>query len=334
MPEQLPADAVFDEKDSLQLLFRYVIMPSGLVARLIVRRSEDIKAQWVCKNAVILFNDNHGCGAKIEEYYLPNDGNRYIRICVNGESAENRKIYLANLKETLLEVQKTWFKHLLYEEMIPCTCTECSGEDTLQLISMSSIKQRLRKNYSVIACQKGNDIPILPLLGGTFTLNIDKGIETVEQLIAAIQSGQLSKDVVINLINVIGSDNVIAQSLKDTKFNHQSPKHQQQDMKIDKIEILGGQVNFADRIDKIEYHAESDISKEDFEALKSALLQLSPEQTQQLQQKVEIVKALPEKERTTRIQELKTFLLETGIAINQNLAASAIWDILSMLPGG
>ncbi len=225
-------------------------------------------------------------------------------------------------------MQKTWFKHLPYEEMIPCTCTECSGEDTLQLISMSRIKQRLSKNESKIECPKGNDVPILPLLGGTFTLNIDKNIETIEHLIAAIQSGQLGKDVIINLINVIGSENVIAQGFYDAEFNYQSPKHNR-NMEIKNLNIFGGQVTFAERIDKIEYHAESGISKEDFERLKAALLQLSPDQTQELQQKVEIIEALPEKDRTTLIQELKTFLLETGIAINQNLAASALWGILS-----
>jgi internalin A len=327
MKEQLPPDAVFDEKGSLQHLFRYEIMPPGLVARLIVQLHEDIQAQWVCRKAVLLHNQTHGCTAKIEEYYLPNDANQYIRICVQGKAAE-RKIYLAILNKALLSVQKTWFKHLHYEEMIPCNCGECQAKSSLQLIAMSKIKLRLEKAKSDVGCPSGNDVPILPLLGGTYTLNIDKNIETIEELLAAIKSEKLGKEVAINLINVIGSDNIIGQHLRDANFTAHAKQHQ--GMNIKKVEIHGGQVTFAERVGKIKYQAGLGLDKKEVEALKVALQQLPEPAQQTLQQQLEAVAAAPEAERPRLLGEVRTFLLETGIAIGQNLSASALWEMLGM----
>jgi len=311
-------------------LFRYEIMPPGLVARLIVRLNEDIKDELVCKNAVILENSNHQTLAKVEEFRLPNDAYKYIRICVIGQASE-RKAYLAILKKTLFDVQNDWFKTLVYEEIIPCPCADCIKKRIPQPILLSAIRKRIEKGYDTIPCPSGNDNKVWELLGDAYTLGIPKDIDTIDALTKWIQTQSISRDGVTNIINLIGDNNVVKQALQDTDLSTNSPKYNK--MKITN-NISGGQVNFADRIDKIEYHAGNGITQKDFDEFKQSLKQLSLVQQQAVTQRLTVIESLPAESRSLGIQELPNFLLDTGVALGQNLSATFIYDILKLLVGG
>ena len=82
----------FDYTDALSLIFKYEVMPSGMVARVLVRMSDYIQDDLISSTAGVLFKEN--CKALIEEYYLDNDANSYIKISVTGDS--NQKKYFLN----------------------------------------------------------------------------------------------------------------------------------------------------------------------------------------------------------------------------------------------
>jgi Leucine-rich repeat (LRR) protein len=72
-----------DFSDGLQIIFKYEIMPKGLIPRLLVRKSEYIFKDLICNSAGILFHDN--TYAYVTEHFEKNDANRYIKIITKGE---------------------------------------------------------------------------------------------------------------------------------------------------------------------------------------------------------------------------------------------------------
>jgi len=168
MPSILPNNIIDFKQNNLSLIFKYEVIPSGLVPRLIVRLSDYIKDNLISSNAGIIEKENSI--AKIEEYDFKNDANKYIRITVIGEN----KIQLLNLiRNELIEIQKDWFENLEIQELIPCNCSDCKKNIDKNLYLKSDLIKRTKNNKYTIECQTSYDnVEILKLLGEVYDKKI------------------------------------------------------------------------------------------------------------------------------------------------------------------
>jgi len=102
-------------------------------------------------------------------------------------------------------------------------------------------------------------------------------------------------------------------------------------MKINKINIHGGNVNFADKIDKIIYNQNLGISKGQFSELIDAIKSLPADQLSVLEKDFSrIHKAGNDEEKTSICQRIKTFLINNGIPVAHSLTASALFELAKM----
>jgi hypothetical protein len=100
-------------------------------------------------------------------------------------------------------------------------------------------------------------------------------------------------------------------------------------MKIGKVEITGGQVNFADRIEKIEYNEGLGIGKEELDKLKEGVKGLSAEKKAELDTQYDELRGADTEEKKKSIGErIKEFLVKNGIEAARSLAVEAIKKIL------
>lgn len=172
MPENIIDEPVFNDEYNLTWLFKYEIMPSGILAKSIVRLSDYILDNNVSKNAVLLRKDN--TKALLEEYYVDGDANKYIKIFVSGTKYECLD-FLNEIKGVLKSIHKDWFKFIVYEEYIPCICSICKNKKEAELHSIDEISKRINNNKKDINCKKlGDDVSIAELIGHVSKKNSEK----------------------------------------------------------------------------------------------------------------------------------------------------------------
>jgi GTPase SAR1 family protein len=100
-------------------------------------------------------------------------------------------------------------------------------------------------------------------------------------------------------------------------------------MKIDKINISGGQVAFADSIENLVYNEDLRISEKDLEALKAAVKALPPDKQAELNSQYDdFSKAETEENKKSTAKKIKDFLVENGIAVARGLTVEALKMIL------
>lgn len=175
MPENLPENNFSNE--GIKVLFKYEIMPSGMVARVLVRLNEFIEGDLISRTAGIL--SNSGNRAKIEEFYLNNDANRYIRIIVNGKK-NTQKQFLDLIKREIIIVQKDWFENLQINELIPCICCECVNSNSPSLFEIEELKKWISKEKFFKECKiSAADVNIFEMLGEVYDFGFNKKIENL-----------------------------------------------------------------------------------------------------------------------------------------------------------
>jgi internalin A len=186
MPKNI-ADYQFNYTDALTLIFKYEVMPSGMVARVLVRLSDYIEEDLISSTAGVLRKDK--CVAFLEEYYLDNDANSYIRVSVKG-SPKDKKYFLNEIRNELLRVQKAWFDQLIADELIPCNCTECINSENKYYISKDQIEKYLKKDkpiFNVQCHESGEYVNVFNLLGEIMELKISEKVETLESFLKLIK---------------------------------------------------------------------------------------------------------------------------------------------------
>ncbi|MCY0968286.1 leucine-rich repeat domain-containing protein [Chryseobacterium wangxinyae] len=168
MPNELPVNNI-DFSDGLQIIFKYEIIPKGLISRILVRKSNYIFNNLICSNAGILFNDN--TYVLITEHFEKNDANRYIKIIAKGE---NEVQFLQELRSELISVQHSWFSSLEVVELIPCNCNECKKSLSPELYDKNfDLVRRTKKGKIKIECRKSDEqVEILSLLGAVYDKKI------------------------------------------------------------------------------------------------------------------------------------------------------------------
>lgn len=98
-------------------------------------------------------------------------------------------------------------------------------------------------------------------------------------------------------------------------------------MEIENINISGGNVNFADRIESIVYNENFGISKEEFDESKETIKKLSQDkQAQLIKMSAELTDTAAEQKQPI-IERIQNFLYENGVPIAQSLTAAAIFEL-------
>jgi GTPase SAR1 family protein len=203
---------------------------------------------------------------------------------------ENKKELLGIIRKNIKDINDS-FQSLQIREMIPCNCTKCKESQTQYYYRLESLRRRLRDGQDTVQCDESYD-----------ELNIH----------------EILGDVVIYERDEKGRPIIFAKEYYGGDR-----------MKIERIDISGGQVNFADRIEKIEYKEGLGISEQELEKLKEGIRALSVEKHGLLNtQCEEFKKADTEKKSKLIGHKIKNFLIENGIAVARGLTVEAIKIIL------
>lgn len=108
------------QSNHLKFEIRYKFMPKGILTRLIVKMNQDIFENKYWRYGVVLHYS--GTKAIVREKYFENK----ISIELSGP---HKREFLFLIRKNINEIHKD-FNKIRFEEMIPCTCSECSESET------------------------------------------------------------------------------------------------------------------------------------------------------------------------------------------------------------
>lgn len=205
----------------------------------------------------------------------------------------SKKELLGIIRNTFKDINNS-FHNLVITERIPCNCYVCLNNDAPHLFEYKSIMHFIVKlKVKDIQCQVSGAM-----------VNID------------------------SLVNDVFQKNEFTNATKNTIITNNSTII----MKIENQNISNSQVNFADKIDNIEYMASLGIPQADFEKLLAQLKKLNSQQQDYITQEINIPSEDDSIEQQSQKREkIKKFLVDSGIAIAQNLSASGIYDLIKMI---
>jgi hypothetical protein len=99
-------------------------------------------------------------------------------------------------------------------------------------------------------------------------------------------------------------------------------------MKIVNLNVKGGQVNIADKIDKIEYNTQFGISSNEFELLIDAFLKLNQQQFEELKDcLLQLNKAKNTSEQKSFTEKAIHFIKDLGISFASSLTIDGLVQI-------
>lgn len=199
VPRLLPVDEIehswSSSPENLRFEIRYKFMPKGILARLIVKLSNDIHEDNYWRYGVILKYD--GTKALIKEKYFENK----IVIDIAGK---NKREYLFTIRKTINEIHKDYNK-IEVNEMIPCNCSHCRTVETPAFYKYDLLQRYELKKIKQIRC------------------NLSLEEVNVLDLTRDILSDQLSKDKLIfcensnaEILNRIGYENTLFFAERDS----------------------------------------------------------------------------------------------------------------------
>lgn len=159
----LEYDYNWDYTDNLFYRFQYPFMPKGIISRLIVRLnsliSEENKTKLVWQKGVVLEYQN--AKAQVIEKKTK-DGLKVIDIAIHGKNLEKQNL-LSKIKFEVENIHKNSFQNIDYDEMIPCSCSECIKSEKPEYYKFNILKNFVVRNSFDIKCNKSTE-----------TVNIDK----------------------------------------------------------------------------------------------------------------------------------------------------------------
>ena len=173
VPRLLPVDEI-DHKwattsENSRFEFRYKFMPKGILARLIVKLSNDIIEDKYWRYGVLLQYEN--TTAIVKEKYFENK----ITVELSGQ---NKREYLFIIRKTINEIHKD-FNKIEVSEMIPCNCSHCRNVENPSFFKFELLRRYEQKGLKTIRCN----------------LSLDE--VNVYDLTSDLIRGQLSKDKVV-----------------------------------------------------------------------------------------------------------------------------------------
>lgn len=192
VPRLLPVDEIdhswISSNENSKFELRYKFMPKGILARLIVKLSNDIFEGRYWRYGVILKYEN--TKAIIKEKFFENK----ITIELSGDS---KREYLFIIRKTINEIHKD-FNRIEVSEMIPCNCSHCKNVENPSFYKFDLLRRYELKGIKNIRC------------------NLSLEEVFVSDLTNDMIKGQLSKDKVIacenknaDILKTLNIENVI-----------------------------------------------------------------------------------------------------------------------------
>ncbi|MEM7574776.1 MAG: COR domain-containing protein [Bacteroidota bacterium] len=157
------------EKHGLRFRFNYpLVLPKGLISRLIVRLHELIEEDHYFRYGVILQHKN-GSRARVEMLTTGENRKRVIDIWIDRTGPDARYL-LRLIREEVEKIHEKSFQGIEVQELVPCICRECLSSDEPFHYDFTTILRRERKSqYEKERCGKSDEwIPIRSILEGTY----------------------------------------------------------------------------------------------------------------------------------------------------------------------
>lgn len=192
IPRLLPVDEIDHNweysTENLKFELRYKFMPKGILARLIVKLSNEIYEDKYWRYGVILQYEN--TMAIIKEKYFENK----ITIELSGH---DKREYLFIIRKAISEIHKD-FNKIEVSEMVPCTCSLCKSIEVPSFYEFDLLKRYELKGINKIRCDKSlEEVNVLEL-----TSDVLRGqISTDKLIVCENQNADLLK--LLNLPNII-----------------------------------------------------------------------------------------------------------------------------------
>lgn len=192
VPRLLPVDEIEHDwehsSDHLRFEIHYKFMPKGILTRLIVKMNQDVDREMYWRYGVLLAYDN--TRAIVRERYFDNK----ISIELKGEHTRE---FLFMIRKAINEIHRD-FNQLLYEEMVPCSCSTCRVIQEPHFYPYSLLIRYEQKGIDKIVCPTSlEEVPVANLIS-----EVIKGKMTSDRTIVCenLNAGILSK---LQLKNVL-----------------------------------------------------------------------------------------------------------------------------------
>ena len=102
-------------------------------------------------------------------------------------------------------------------------------------------------------------------------------------------------------------------------------------MKINKVDVHGGNVNFGDKIEMIVYNQGLGVSKAQFSELIAGIKGLAADKQRRIEDDFQdMAKAKTEQEKESIAERIKAFLTANAIPVAHSLTATAIFELARM----
>ncbi|MBL7813117.1 MAG: hypothetical protein JNL57_12920 [Bacteroidetes bacterium] len=148
VPRLLPVDELDfnwpEEESATKFEIRYKFMPKGIVARLIVKMSQDIFENIYWRTGVLF--DYENTKALVREKYFENK----IHIEIVGE---RKRELLAIIRKNIADINKD-FNNVEIDEMVPCSCELCNTIEEPYFFSYNLLRRYENKGLVMIRCDK------------------------------------------------------------------------------------------------------------------------------------------------------------------------------------
>lgn len=170
LPLETP-DFDFGPKEQHGLRFRFnypILMPQGLISRLLVRLHEMIEGQHYYRYGAI-FTDN-GIRARVERLKTGENNKNVIDIWVD-QIGPDARYFLRRIREEVKKIHRKSFPQIKVEELVPCRCFECLKRDDPYYHSLEILLRRERKrpNAKTPCNISDEDVYIKEILEGVFS---------------------------------------------------------------------------------------------------------------------------------------------------------------------
>lgn len=162
LPEVKPQQLKWDDDDNLVFYYIYDFMPAGIITQFIARNHKMIKNNIYWKSGTVL--TWHETDALI----VSNKLKRSILVRIKGKHKQDM---LAAIRKDIDFIHQR-LNNPPVKEMVPCSCSVCSGTNTPQLYDFFTLKEALLRKQVNIQCHRSfENILIDKLVGGVVRLS-------------------------------------------------------------------------------------------------------------------------------------------------------------------
>lgn len=170
LPQLLPPnepDTQWNYKNNIRFEYHYDFMPSGIMARFIVRNNDLIHPKWRWQNGAVL-NWENSTALIIAEPLA-----KKIHIRIRGTDP---KIFLDIIRRDMDVIHRS-LNFPQVTEFLPCICPECRDNDNPHLFDYAVLKNFKAKGREYIYCHKSADQVLVDQL-----LNGVERVFTIEEM--------------------------------------------------------------------------------------------------------------------------------------------------------